>query len=156
MTVRHRMFVVGVWIKGLDGLLEIAGGMLLLFVSGAAINRLIALLTQHELAEDPRDLIAGALRSAASYLTPHTRRFGSAYLISHGLVKVLLATALLRGKRWAYPVAIVFLWVFIGYQSYRLSYHYSVALLVLTLLDVIIVYLTWREYGAVRRHAEEA
>ncbi len=134
------MFVVGVWIKGLDGLLEIAGGMLLLFVSGAAINRLIALLTQHELAEDPRDLIAGALRSAASYLTPHTRRFGSAYLISHG----------------PYPVAIVFLWVFIGYQSYRLSYHFSVALLGLTLLDVIIVYLTWREYGAVRRHAEEA
>ena len=46
-------FEVGIILKGLDGLLEVIGGLLLLVVSPATIDRVVTSLTQHELSEDP-------------------------------------------------------------------------------------------------------
>ena len=48
-------FLIGIILKGLDGLLELVGGLLLLVISPAAIDRVTRALTQHELSEDPRD-----------------------------------------------------------------------------------------------------
>ena len=79
-------------------------------------------------------------------LSASTKLFGNVYLIARGLAKVVLVVGLLRGKRWAYPVAIAFLGLFIAYQCYRLSYQFSLGLLPLTLFDGIIVALIWREY----------
>src|SRR3954467_14631952 len=56
-----RVFEVGVILKGLDGLLEAVGGLLLLAVTPAAIDRVMVRLTQHELSEDPNDVIVRRL-----------------------------------------------------------------------------------------------
>lgn len=40
--------------------------------------------------------------------------------------------------------------LFIAYQVYRLSYHFSLGLLLLTIFDAVIVGLTWREYRSSR------
>jgi hypothetical protein len=40
-------------LKGLDGVLEVLGGLLLLVVSPATIDRVVTSLTQHELSEAP-------------------------------------------------------------------------------------------------------
>jgi uncharacterized membrane protein len=141
----HTVFALGIWLKGLDGVLEMIGG--LLFVSSpVTLNRLVIALTQHELAEDPHDWLATTIRQAAAHLSLSTQLFSSIYLIVHGLLKILIVAGLWREYRWAYPLAIGALSVFIAYQIYRLSYHFSVGLLVLTLFDIVIVALTWREY----------
>src|SRR5881398_1488030 len=62
----HQIFAVGMWIKGLDGVLEVIGGIMLLLISPAALNRLVIALTQHELVEDPHDRVATTLRQAAA------------------------------------------------------------------------------------------
>src|SRR5512138_2264419 len=116
----YRVFALGIWVKGIDGLLEIVGGGLLLLISPAMLNQLVIGLTQHELVEDPRDVIATTLRHAAAQLSANTQLFASLYLVAHGVVKVVLVVGLLRGKRWAYPAAIGFLCLFIVYQVYRL------------------------------------
>jgi uncharacterized membrane protein len=69
--------------------------------------------------------------------------------LSHGIAKVVLVVALLRDQLWAYPWMIALLGAFIVYQVYRLSYRFSVGLLLLTLFDVFVVVLTVLEY---RRH----
>lgn len=145
-NILHQIFALGIWVKGLDGLLEIVGGLLLLLSSGTSLNQIVISLTQHELVEDPHDLIATAARHAVAQLSAGTQIFASVYLIAHGLIKIVLVSALLRGKRWAYPVAIGFLSLFIAYQLYRLSYQYTLGLTLLTLFDLLIVGLTWREY----------
>jgi uncharacterized membrane protein len=142
----HRVFALGIWVKGIDGLLEIVGGSILLLTSNAALNQVVIALTQHELIEDPHDLVANAARQLVAQLSASTKVFGGVYLIAHGLAKVVLVVGLLRGQRWAYPVAIGFLCLFITYQLYRLSYQFSLGVLLLTLFDVMIVGLTWREY----------
>ena len=148
--IQHRIFIVGMWIKAFDGALEIIGGFMLLLIRPATLNHLTIVLTQHELVEDPHDLIATALRQAASQLSASAQLFGSIYLIVHGLIKVGVVAGVLRGLRWAYPVAIGFLGLFVAYQIYRLSYHYSPGLLLLTLFDMLMIVLIWREYTIAR------
>ena len=144
-------FKITVGLKGIDGALEVIGGMILLVVGPATLGRVVRTLTQHELSEDPHDFVANHLLHATGALTATSLRFGAVYLVSHGLVKVVLVAALLRNKLWAYPWTIVFLLAFIGYQLYRLTFAPSVSLVGLTIFDAIVVWLTVREYRKQRR-----
>lgn len=146
-------FWVSLVLKGLDGVLEMIGGVLLLLVSPAQLGTVARLLTQHELAEDPTDFIATHLLHLASHLTEGATLFGAAYLLAHGLVKVVLVSAVLRDKLWAYPWMIAFLLVFIAYQLVVLVVGFSWGLAVLTAFDGFVVWLTWREYRLRRRPA---
>jgi hypothetical protein len=53
-----RAFQVGIILKGLNGILEIVGGVLLLVVSPETINKIVVNLTQSEFSEDPHDAVA--------------------------------------------------------------------------------------------------
>jgi uncharacterized membrane protein len=139
-------FEVGIILKGLDGVLEVVGGVLLLLVSPATIDRIATSLTMHELSEDPHDFIATHLLKTTHGLTGSAVLFGAVYLLAHGVVKVVLVAALLRNELWAYPWTIAFLGVFIVYQVYRLSFKPSVGLAALTVFDAAIAWLTYREY----------
>jgi uncharacterized membrane protein len=141
-----RAFFVGITLKGLDGVLEVAGGLLLLAVSPATIDRLARALTQHELSEDPHDFIANHLLHYTGSLTGASVRFGAVYLLLHGVVKIVLVAALLRNQLWAYPWTIAFLLAFIAYQLYRLTFAPSLGLVGLTVFDAVVTWLTLREY----------
>ncbi len=143
-------FRISVALKGLDGVLEVVGGLLLLFVSPHSIQHLARWATAHELAQDPHDFIARHVLHSASHLSRSTTLFGAIYLLSHGIAKVVLVVFVLRDKLWAYPWLIALLGAFIIYQLYRLTYRFSIALVLLTLFDVFVAWLTWREYRAKR------
>lgn len=151
--IARALFDVGVVLKGVDGALETAGGALLFFVTPAALYRAARILTLHELTEDPRDFVATHLLDAARHLTANAVLFGALYLLVHGLVKIGLAAALLRRRRWAYPTAIAVFLLFLAYQGYRYSYAPSVPLLAVSVLDVAVIALTWTEYRRLRAQA---
>ncbi len=139
-------FEAGIALKGIDGAFELIGGLLLLAVPPASINRLVTILTQSELSEDPHDFIASHLLDTAHGLTGRSTVYGALYLLSHGLIKIVLVIALLKNKLWAYPWMIALLLVFIAYQSYRVALDGSIALIALTLFDGGIAWLTYREF----------
>lgn len=141
-----RAFEIGIILKGLDGAAETIGGLLLLLVSPAQINRVVAKLTQHELSEDPHDWIATHLLRYSHGLTGAAVTFAAIYLLAHGLVKVVLVVALLRNKRWAYPWMIAVLLIFIAYQLYLIALHPTAGLIALTVFDAAVAALTWREW----------
>jgi uncharacterized membrane protein len=141
-----RAFEVGIVLKGLNGLLELIGGIVLLLVSPSQISGVVRVVTQHTVWEDPRDVLASQLLHSANGLTGPVMLFGAAYLLIHGIVKVVLVAALLRNKLWAYPLMIAVLLAFIGYQGYRIVLTPGIGLIALTAFDVAIVALTWREY----------
>jgi uncharacterized membrane protein len=120
-------------------------------VSPARLQSWAKTLTAHELAQDPHDLIARHLLNSASQLSHSTTLFAAVYLLSHGIAKIVLVIALLRGQLWAYPWMIALLVVFIIYQVYRLSYRFSVWLFLLTLFDIFVMVLTVLEYRQRRR-----
>jgi uncharacterized membrane protein len=147
----HRLFTLGVVIKGVDGVLEIAGGWLMLFVRGDRLTAIVHYLTEGELSEDPEDLVANFLRNLVENLTLSTELFAAVYLLAHGLIKIWLVSGLLRRRLWAYPSALCVLNAFIAYQVYRLTLTHSPALLALTVFDLVIVFLIWHEYRVLRR-----
>jgi uncharacterized membrane protein len=151
-----RVFEVGIILKGLNGLAELLGGLLLLFATPGSIHRVAVLLTQGELSEDPHDIVARYVLHTANGLTGSAVLFGAVYLLLHGAVKVVLVIALLVNKLWAYPCMIVVLLIFIGYQLYRLALHPTLGLIALTVFDALIVALTWREYRRQRRILKDA
>ena len=147
--VLDRTFEIALILKGLDGLLEFVGGVLLIVVSPATFNRLAKMLTQHELSQDPHDFIAHHLLRLTANLH-NTQTFGAVYLLTHGLVKLVIVVGLFRREHWAYYVAFVFLGGFVIYQLYRLTYAPSAGLALLTVFDIFIIWLTWREYRRMR------
>ena len=149
---REVLFLVSMWVKGLDGLLEIIGGFALFAVSPSFILRIVRLLTQDEIAEDPRDLVANALRHAAGGLTFATEHFMAIYLLVHGVVKFALVWALLTRVLIAYPMSIAIFAGFIGYQLYRYTFTHGAGLLALSAFDFLVIGLIFLEYRALLRH----
>jgi uncharacterized membrane protein len=149
-TATDKAFRISLYLKGLDGLLELAGGILLLLISPEQVNHLARWLTQGELSQDPHDFIANHILKTAHHLTGSSLAFGAIYLLSHGIVKIFLVGMVLRDKLWAYIALIAVTALFVVYQVYRLVVDkFSVSLLLLTLFDLLIIYLTQNEY---RRH----
>lgn len=147
----HLSFDISVIVKGIDGVLEVIGGAALLVISPLRIHGLVRLLTQHELSEDPHDRIATYLFNSTSHLAQGTQGFAASYLLWHGVVKVVLVTALLLKRRWAYPSAIVAFLLFLVYQLYRYLHTRAPELLALSVVDIAVIGLTWLEYRRLRR-----
>jgi uncharacterized membrane protein len=150
-----RTFRIGLLLKAADGVLEVIGGLILLFISPAQIQHIVRTLTAHELSQDPHDFIARHLLHTANHLTTATTVFGAIYLLTHGLSKLVLVVLVLQGHLWAYPLLVALLLAFIAYQLYRLSQHLSAGLIALTVFDAALVWLTWREYRARRARRRE-
>ena len=146
----HRVFIISLILKGINSLLEIAGGILFLFTGSA--STILYLMIKGELIEDPTDFIATHIQHFLPYFSTHSQLYASFYLLSHGIVKIILVVSLLRNKLWAYPATIVTLLLFIAYQLYRLSYAYSLGFVLLTIFDILIIVLTWHEYKVVKTH----
>lgn len=148
--VRETLFLLSVGLKGLDALLELIGGLALFAVSPMRILQVVRFLTQDEIAEDPRDLVANALRHAAGHLTFATEHFMAIYLLVHGAVKLVMVWALLARVLTAYPVAVMIFAGFIVYQLYRYTFTHGVGLLVLSVFDFAVIALILLEYRALR------
>lgn len=149
-SLLHNSFEAVVLIKGIDGVLEIIGAFLLIFVNRARLDRIVEFLTQHELSEDKNDIIANLILRASHDFSVSSQYFGFIYLLSHGVVKVFLVAMLLRKKLWSYPLTEAFLILFIVYQVYRYTYSHSVWMIALTIFDIVIIFLTWLEYTRIK------
>jgi uncharacterized membrane protein len=145
-----RVFRTSVILKGIDGALEIIGGLLLLILSPHTIDATVRTFTEHELSQDPHDFVAGHLLHASGGLTHGTTVYAGIYLLSHGLAKVALVIAVLQDRLWAYPAMMALLTAFIAYQLYRLAVSLTIGLTLLTIFDAFVVWLTWREYQTKR------
>ena len=148
----HQIFEVSVLLKGAHALLECLSGIALTLIGTNTIANFVNAITQDELIEDPNDFIATHLLAMAHDFSVQTKNFYAFYLLSHGIVKLLLVAGLLRNKLWSYPASLIVLALFAVYQLYRFTYTHGFGLIVLTIFDVIVIVLIWHEYGLVRRH----
>jgi uncharacterized membrane protein len=149
----RQIFVVSVLLKGTHAVIECVGGAALGLISTTTIVNLVNILTQEELVEDQDDFIARHLLAWAQGLSVATKNFYAFYLLSHGVVKLLLVVGLLRGKLWSYLTSLVVFGLFVVYQLYRYSYTHGAGLIVLSVFDIVVMGLIWHEYRLVRKHS---
>src|SRR5213075_2488894 len=133
----HIAFEIGIILKGLNGLVELVGGTLMLVFSPSTIRNFIINLSHRP--------------EFAAKISSHDERFAAIYLLSHGIVKGVLVYGLLKEQMWAFPWAIA---VFTGFGVYQVVHYFqqpSIWMIVLTVLDVFVILLTRFEWQRVKR-----
>jgi uncharacterized membrane protein len=146
-----QIFKVGIILKGLDGLLEFIGGLLVLFISPARLRDFVAFITHRELVADPHDKVANLLLFATSYYPVNGRTFLIVYLWVHAAIKLVAVIGLLKNLMWAYPFSLVSLGLLTLYQLYTIIFvKPSIGMVALTIFDIFVLWLIWREYSKVR------
>ena len=148
----YELFRIGVFIKGGIALFELLVGAIALVISPATISNFVIAVSQNALTDDPGDYIALHAITLAHDFSITPQLFVAFYFLSRGIIKLILAVALLRGILWAYPAAIITLLGFMIYQCYQLFVGYSFVILAITLFDVIVLWLIWHEWNLVRKH----
>jgi uncharacterized membrane protein len=133
-------------IKAVDGAAELVAAVALLLVPGAALHTLVADLISHDLLGPPEGTLARHFVAGTAEFLSGNRTFAVVYLALHGVLKLALVGALLRGWRPAYPVAVAVLGAFVLYELHRAARTGSVLLPFLAALDVAIVVLIIREW----------
>lgn len=146
----HRIFKWVLVAKGLFAFFEVVGGILVLFISKEFIANTVFWFTQDELAADPTDYLAHQLVQWSQLISVSTQHFASFFLVSHGIIKLFLVIGLLKKKLWFYPLSISAFILFILNQLVRYSHTHSVVLLAVTVLDIAIVWLTWKDYNLLK------
>src|SRR5579884_2241427 len=115
-TKLDRAFEISLLLKGLDGLVETLSGILFLFVKPPWV-----LDVAHGIAGyQPHNFIGQHILEAARHFSKGTAVFAALYLLSHGIVKIVLVLAILREHLWAYPGLIVVTGAFMLYQLYEI------------------------------------
>ena len=142
----HILFLIGVFFKGVDGVLETLGGLIFLFLRHGALEKFARIIFRGELAEDPHDIIANYLINLAAHTSRDTEFFAAIFLLVHGAIKISIVTGLYWRKLWIYPLAELILSVFVIYQLYRFSYTFSVLLIFLSIVDIFIIFLIRTEH----------
>jgi uncharacterized membrane protein len=145
------LFRIAMAVKGIDGLIELIGGITLLLVSQAEVQKVIAAVVTRDLLGPPDGSLARHFVAGTAEFASGDRTFAVLYLLLHGVLKVALVIALLRHWLPAYPVAIVVLGLFVVYELYRATQTGSVLLPVLAVVDIAVIVLVVREYRALRR-----
>jgi len=141
-----RTFHAGITLKGIGGLMEMTGGVLLLFIRPAAMSATVQFLFLQELSRDPDGFFTSHVLRESSKFANLDPTFASMYLLSHGITKVILVVCLWLNKLWAYPLTIFVFAGFCFYQVHRFTRTHSISLLLLTIFDLFLIYLTWQEY----------
>ncbi|MGD9615866.1 MAG: DUF2127 domain-containing protein [Alphaproteobacteria bacterium] len=146
----HRFFEITLLLKAIFAIGEIVAAIGVYVVPLGAVSDLVGTITHAELARHPHDPVAARLANWAQTLSVETQHFVALYLLSHGAVKLWVIIGLLRERLWYYPVAFVVFTAFVIYQIHRYTVTHSMALLLITIIDLVVIWLTWHEYRYLR------
>jgi uncharacterized membrane protein len=147
----EKLFHASLVLKGFYHLLELSAGTILLFVSSSSqIYNFIHNLFEQELLEDPHDFVANFIVNLFGNIQPSLKLFFGTYLFVAGIINLGLIIALWKEKLIAYPISIIFFSLFVIYQIYRYILTPSWILIILTILDLIIIFLSYREYKTLK------
>jgi uncharacterized membrane protein len=134
----HQVFQITVALKGLHGLVEVAGGIALGLFSTDSILRLLYHWDRHQW--------------VTRHFSTGEHHYYVWFFLSHGALNLALAVGLLLEKLWAYPAAMVVLALFILLQMHRFIHVHDPGLVIFSILDVIVIALAVHEYRLLRKH----
>ncbi len=145
-TLLDKFFEASVIVKGVEGVLETLAGFFVLFVGSQSLANWALQISQHELVDDPTDVFANYILHTGQHLASGGTTFLVAYLLVHGLIKLVAVGSLLLNKLWGYPFSMATLGLFMVYQIYEISLRPSTLLIFLTIFDIFLMWLIYREW----------
>lgn len=150
-TVIDRLYVAGVIVKGIDGAIELVAGLLLWCAPHIMDSILRAVSNEAgEGTGAASQFVATAVARWDDQLVRSSLAYLIAFLLVHGVVKLVLVYCLLKRFHRVYPYALAALTGFLILQGYAFVEHPTLGVGFVTLLDAVIIYLVYREYREIR------
>jgi uncharacterized membrane protein len=147
----HEVFEIGIVIKGLNAFVELASSAVLFLFSVEKLRSIVDAISLGGGGSWLRRSWPLIFYRLERWIAPDTKAFFSWFFLSHGAIKAFIVVCLLCGWIWAYPLGITVFSVFIVYQVIQiLGGHHSILYIVLTLMDIFVIFLTVNEW----RHAK--
>lgn len=140
------LFDLGLIIKGLNGLLECIGGVILFSISSESITNALKYIFQYELVQDPADFLVNYLLNISQNLSLGGQSFWAAYLLVHGIVKLGIVACLLHKKSWSYILGGSVLSILVIYEILKFTQTHSVFLFLIAFIDITLIILLMFEY----------
>jgi len=145
-------FLVSIFLKGAISFVECVAGVLAFFVPISVVTDFVMRATAVVLPLSLEGLIIPHLTKLADEITATSATFIGLYLLSRGFIKLVLIIAMLKNELRAYPLSLIVLGGFVSYQIYQIVTHFSAAIVILTIFDLIVMYFIWKEYEVLCRH----
>jgi len=139
------LFRISLSAKGLLGFSQLVGAVVLWLLPNGVLAREAIRLARREISEDSSDFIANNLLIWAQKLGPASENFYMVYLFGHGALNFGAVLALLLHIRGAYHVSLAALMGFVAYQTWQYFHTYDPVLLILTVIDVFVIFLVIAE-----------
>ena len=150
------VYRIGIAGMGLDGAIELIAG-LGLWLSPQLLSGLLRPIADPVDGHHPiRNFIGYWAGRMDHELSSGPHGFVIFFLLAHGIVKLVLVYCLFKEYHWVYPYALAVLALFTGYQLYVLIKQPTLGMLLLTVLDVAIIWLVWREWRPLKRRSGNA
>jgi len=150
----RELFRIGIVFKWIFASWQIIAGTIILFISQNAITRYIILLTQEELTEDAKDYLANHLLKFGASLSYKIQVILAVYLLTHGIIKFCLLYGLWKEKLHFYPMSALVFSIFFVYQMHRYYLNHTTWLLILSIFDIVYIWLILHEYKLAKRQLE--
>jgi len=141
---------LGLWIKAAQAFLEIVAGILFYVINTNKLTTFILAVAHGEITESPHGMLPNLLIKSVDQFSLAGKYFIAFYLLSHGVVKLFIIVGLFLKKPWAYPVSVVGFSILIFYQTYHFFMNHSLALILFTIMDLIILGLIIYEHRRVK------
>lgn len=149
-----RFFQIGLAGKLLAGLVELVGAIMLVLTPRVELVSTVQEITRFLPLTHSGETLTRLITDGVTQLAA-AQTFAVLYLLTHGLAKVVLVVLVWRGRLWAYPALIVVFGVFTAYQIYRIVVAPSVGMVLLTVFDIALLWLTRHEWRRARARAAE-
>ncbi len=147
----HRLFVASILLKGLFATIETLCGVALFFISMDMIQDAVTFLTQSAVVDSPNGATVAFMMDFMRHFSNGTRVFLGLYFLLHGAVKLAVVLGLLSRRLWAFPAGLTAMGLFVVYQLHRYSETHATALLAISALDLVIMWVILREYQVLKR-----
>ena len=145
----HNLFDIVVVLKGLNGLVEIASGATLLSIKAGTILEWVLWLTESEMLQDPHDYLASSLQKWALNFGHDAQVFAGLYLVTHGVIKLVLAILLYKERPWVFPLSLLLFTALVAFSLHHLLNHWSWPLTFFIAFDAFTIGVIAREWSSV-------
>jgi uncharacterized membrane protein len=143
----NAVYDIGIIVKGFDGIVEFIAGLALLVSPGLVHSLLMAIGAEASEGHGRmHHFVAQYVARLDDQLAASGLVFLVIFLLSHGLVKIVLVVCLLKKIVRVYPGALAILSAFLIYQLYVFLRDPGIGMALFCILDVAIIWLVWREY----------
>lgn len=145
-NIINASFYTGLFLKGVNALVEFLGGIVMLVLNHEKLTSLIELIALPELRQDPNDVLMNYLITLGQNLSIGSQRSIAVYMLLHGSIKLVVIYLLWKKKIWAYKPAVAVFGLFIAYEVYSYLHSNSLIMLCIIIIDAAIIAMIILEY----------